>query len=87
MKAKYSIMEQRLLSLLRDQRLTSAELVKKHYRRRKPLNAQATIVSVMRGLSRKVQQNAEPFTILKSKRRGPHPIEFWKEKRNGNQGS
>ena len=44
-------------------------------------NANVVIIGVMRSLIWKMEKNKEPLRIMKSARAGPHPLEFWLEKR------
>ena len=80
---KYSPTERSLLGLIPTggRRINSAELIQLHYGRKPPFNARQAINTAMRQLMLKVSRNKEPFILAKSDRRGPHPIEYWKEKR------
>ncbi len=40
-----------------------------------------SLIGVLSTLARKVEINKEPFRVMKSRRRGPHPSEHWLEKR------
>jgi hypothetical protein len=44
-------------------------------------NANVVIIGVMRSLRWKMEKNNEPLRIMKSARAGPHPLEFWLEKK------
>lgn len=83
-KLKYSAMEQSLLALLQhvpNTRLDTNDLASSHYGRRRPRNARQSVIVTMRSLTDKVKRNKEPFIVKRSKRTGPHPIQFWIEKR------
>jgi hypothetical protein len=80
----YSARERSVFKLLpKDgKRITTNQLVKLYYKNdSRQLNANANIVGVIRSLIRKVDVNKEPFRIQKSARAGPHPLEYWLEKR------
>lgn len=58
--------------------ISTVDLTKKIYgKSRKPFNARQTVLGLMVKLSQKVKKNREPFSIQRSDRRGPHPVEFW----------
>lgn len=84
-RVSYSPSEVSLLKLLPDdgRRVSSEELTRHHYRgeRSRPFHARKAVVAVMSSLIVKVKQNREPFIIKRTDRSGPHPIQFWKEKR------
>ena len=44
-----------------------------------PYNGRTAMTGAMRSLIDKVKRNNEPFRVMKSERRGPHPMEFWIE--------
>lgn len=64
-------------------KMSSKVLVAKKYEGavQPPLNAQKMITSIMTSLIKKVDMNSEEFRISRSKRSGPHPVEFWIEER------
>lgn len=85
-KVRYSDREQSFLALLPadGKRINSEELLARYYgNKSKPFYARQIIIATMRGLMKKTMRNKEDFIIRKSKRAGPRPMEFWKEKRNG----
>jgi hypothetical protein len=82
LKVRYSNKERELFAFLRsDIRRTSVDLAKLRYKGRVPYHGKANVNAVLRSLTAKVAVNREPFRIHKSKRAGPHPIEFWVEAR------
>lgn len=75
----YSPTEGKLLSILLKQKkpISSLRLCELLYdEEERPWHAQGGVISAMRSLCRKVEHNREDFTIERSERRGPHPIEF-----------
>ena len=79
-KIKYSPSECHLLQIITgvDGPISSVKLAKLHYGRRAPFHARKAVVGFVNSLMAKVHQNGETFTIHKSKRQGPKPIEFWR---------
>ena len=75
----YSASEQRLLTLLPSDgsKITSTALIATFYGDDGPFFARAALHTLMRHLMRKVEVNAEPFTIRKTARRGPVLTKFW----------
>lgn len=43
------------------------------------INGRQTVLVALTGLKEKVTRNREPFRIIKTVRRGPHPMEWWVE--------
>jgi hypothetical protein len=82
---RYTPNQTRLLTILKEiggNPADSKRIVSLHYlRRRRPQNAQRSVVCVLNSLVDKVKKNGEKFRIVKSKRCGPYPIEYWMEKR------
>lgn len=78
---RYSNDERRIFDMLPMGRVgvTSTMIASQVYGRR--LTGRTQVVAVVRGLTAKVKRNREPFKICKSPRRGPHPSEFWLEKK------
>jgi hypothetical protein len=76
---RYTPNEARLIEILkRGRRMSSKEIIRLHYhRRRRPRFARQSVVCVLNSLVAKVSRNREDFKILKSRRNGPHPIEYW----------
>jgi hypothetical protein len=84
----YNEAEQRLFEMipLAPDRIDSKSLTKNFYKglRKKPRFEQNTIIALVNTLQWKVEQNREPFRVIKSEPRGPHPIEVWvEEQRQG----
>ncbi len=82
--ANFSAKEERLLSLVPQApgRITSVELAGRYYDGEEgelPLNAQKIVIGRMDTIGKKLDYNADTRTLHKSKRAGPHPIEFWLE--------
>jgi DNA-binding response OmpR family regulator len=78
----YSEKELALLSMLSDERnkVSSKQLATKHFGRENILILNNVIAS-MRRLKEKMDENAEPYKLMKTKPRGPRPAEFWLERR------
>lgn len=80
---RYSKAEKRVFSLLpvggRAGGVTSTMLAGILYGR--SLNGRAQIVGIVQSLIAKTKRYREPFKVCKSERAGPHPSEFWVEKR------
>ena len=85
---KYSATEQHLLVLFPEngQRITIAQLAKKHYRKvpvaRVPKYPRQSIAWILRSLTKKVKKNGEPFAVCASKFNGPHEVEYWLQPKN-----
>ncbi len=77
----YSKMERQVFAALSPQKQDSKTITKTVYQsiRRKPEFARGVIIGTLRGLSRRMIKNKEPFVIKESPARGPHPKEFWLE--------
>lgn len=85
-KKLYSRSEKQLFQLLPQdgRRITSTELTKRKTRRANSwtVNFPRNNVTVtMKHLIAKVRHNRETFVIHQSRRRGPHPVEYWIEVR------
>ncbi len=78
---KYSKGEQLCFKALNDKPRLSTNIVDKVYYKGKtvPYNGQKIVVGMLASLRRKIVANKEPFKLLSTKRRGPHPMEFWLE--------
>ncbi len=78
---RYTENEGRLLKiLLANGRLSSSEIVRRHFARRtRPPNAQRSVTTVLNSLILKTRKNGEKFRICKSRRDGPRSIEWWSE--------
>ncbi len=82
---RYSTMEERLFRLLPKDgsRISTDVLVGRYYKERSaPMNPMNVIVGAMKSLSEKATRNKEPFRIQRTELRGPHPAEWWIEKRS-----
>jgi len=80
MTTAYSVLEQRLLSLLLGRRepIDTLDLIEEFYGKGSRMaNPRQSVIALVNALQRKAKRNKEPFKVLKSKRDGPHPIEFW----------
>jgi hypothetical protein len=76
----YSPNEQRLLALLdEDNKITTSELIDKHYNGKAPENARQSINTILRRLQEKARANKEAFHVCSSKRAGPHDVVYWLE--------
>jgi len=60
-------------------KLDSKTIVKRFYHGRVPLNGQVCVMAGIRTLRRKIKHYHEPFQLMISERRGPHPVEIWME--------
>ncbi len=82
--AHFSQREERLLSLVPTApgTITSVELAGRYYDGEEgdpPLNAQKIVIGRMDTIGKKLEHNKDARRLQKSKRAGPHPIEFWLE--------
>ena len=84
----YSPSEARLFDILKEscsdeKSAKSAEdIAKLMYKRgAAPYHATRVAIMTLKSLGEKIRLNAEPFSLKKSKRRGPYPISYWLEKR------
>lgn len=79
---RYSPGERRLLALLSDKPISSEELSKKFYRDdQTPFHGRKIIIGLISSIQKKAEANKEAFSVMKSDRKGPHPIEVWVKKR------
>lgn len=78
---KLSRREQELFELLPADggRISSADLVTKFYGHQPPLYARQNVVAVMHALMLKFDRSDSQRRVRQSKRRGPHPVEYWVE--------
>lgn len=77
----YSPTETKILDHLRKvKRASTPALIEAIYGKDKPVWAAQTVVSIIRGLARKIEKNGEDFRIMQSERTPPFPYEFWLEK-------
>jgi hypothetical protein len=74
----YSNSERRLFGLLGDEPKSTLELVDAFYTDgwEAPFNGRQTITSLLSTLIKKLEFNKEPFSIQKSPRRGPVPVDY-----------
>ena len=75
----FSRREQRLYDLLPadGSRITSSDLVAAYYGDQIPLHGRATVIAMMRSILAKIEfADLEP-KVQKTKRSGPHPVQFW----------
>ena len=76
--------ERAVFSLLpqgRGQLISSDKLVKRYYRGRVPKNGRVIVGGLVRSLTVKAEILREPYIVVKTPRRGPHPIEYGVKKR------
>ena len=79
---RYSKGEQRVFEVLPKDgtKLDTVELTDRVYgRKQRPYNARQSILGTLKSLAAKAKRNKEAFTLNKSERTGPHPIQFWIE--------
>ncbi len=78
---KYSPLEEKLLALIPadGSSISSRRLIELFYGDEEPFNARAITIARITGLQRKVEL-MESWRLRKSKRRGPHPVEVWRER-------
>lgn len=82
---KYSSAEKRLFSILSTTPKDTLELADAFFaNQERPLFYREAINSALANMIRKVDANIEPFRIVKSRRRGPQPIEFHLAPREAN---
>ncbi len=80
--AGFSLKEEKLLSLIpKDGVISSIALAERYYddEPERPLNAQKIVIGRMDTIGKKLEHNGDARRLKKSKRAGPHPIEFWLE--------
>lgn len=81
--ATFSMREEKLLALIPSapSRISSSDLSAAYYvgDKQAPLNAQKIVVGRMDTIAKKLAHNGDARRLQKSKRAGPHPIEFWLE--------
>ena len=84
-KVRYSPGEQRLFALLNQKPIPSTVLAGKYYRGDVgvPYHSRKIVIGLADSLRKKVIINREPFRVIKSNRKGPHPIEIWLELTRG----
>lgn len=84
MKIDYSPRERELLAVIRaakKKRLTTTELMERVFKEEVPFNARQSISATLSSLTRKVRARGESFSVKKSSRRGPRPIQVWLEEK------
>lgn len=81
--ANFSLREEKLLALIPSApaRISSVDLAAAYYTGEPevPLNAQKIVIGRMDTIGKKLSHNGDVRRLGKSKRAGPHPIEFWLE--------
>lgn len=80
-KVKYSNGEIAVFKALSAKALSSTDIMDKIYYTKNdvPHNGRKILIGQITSLRRKIQTNREPFKLSSTKRRGPHPMEFWLE--------
>lgn len=76
---KLSAKEAALLALIPKDGSTidTAALLAAYYGEETPDNGQVIITGRLRSIGRKLDRLAHPFQLIKSERRGPHPVRVW----------
>ena len=74
-------LERELLALLRRRPRSTAELAALYWPRQPPFNGANILRGRLTGIERKLAARGEKRAVMKSPRRGPHPINYWIEKR------
>ena len=82
-KVKYSRGEQACFKALGAKPRSSTDVVNAVYKTSKevPYNGRKIVIGMLASLRRKMLANKEPFKLMNTERQGPHPIEFWLEKK------
>lgn len=81
---RYSPRERRFFALLpKDGKaINTKKLIERYYKDDElPGHPHANIIDMAGSLIEKIEKNKEPFRVKRTDRRGPHPIEFWVERR------
>jgi hypothetical protein len=80
---EYTENERELLDILLSQKglmISSNDIVRLHYaRRRRPVNANRSVTTVLNTLILKTRKNQEPYRVRKSRRDGRNSIVWWSE--------
>ncbi len=79
-KVAYSPAEKEVFSLLSRKEQTTTSLVERLYEGRgKPpsFHAGHSVSGTLRSLAKKIEINSENFALMRSARRGPHPVSHW----------
>lgn len=78
----YSETERRVFELIPvyPRRASSRDIATRRYGDDFPYHGHSIVSGVLRSLAEKIEYNKEKFRIVKSKRAGPYPIEFWLER-------
>ena len=79
-KHNYSPLERKVFEVLKEQPKSTVDITHEIYGRNRPTYARQSVLVALNGLADKVKLNREPFRVKKSKRKGPHPVNFWVEK-------
>ena len=64
-------------------KISTAEIVTAIYGDKPPINARVVIINQLRTIETKLDLMNAEYRLCSSKRNGPHPIQFWVEKRDG----
>jgi hypothetical protein len=81
---KYSPSEIRAFALLSNKPQSTLQLSDKLYnKKQRPYNARQSALDTMNRLIKKVSINNESFVVRRDERRGPHPVKFWLEVKEG----
>lgn len=84
-KVRYSKSERRAFTVLsrNGKPLSTVDLMERMYSKglRRPYHARQVVLGVLTSLGKKAHLNGEPFSVQRSRRKGPHPVEFWLERR------
>ena len=78
---KYSPSEKRLFALLSEKPISSEKLSEKFYKGATPFHGRKIVIGFITSMQKKADVNKEPFHVMKSQPRGPHPINVWLEPR------
>ena len=75
----FSPSEEKIIDLLKKHnKLTTAQIADKFYKKDRPEYARVIISGVVRSLVKKTARSKD-FRVKSSHRRGPHPMEVWIE--------
>ena len=77
---KYSKGERRIFALLSGKKVSSTDIVARHYGTDEPINGRRIVIGTLSSLRRKIAANNEPFRLMSTELSGPHAMEFWLEK-------
>lgn len=80
-RVKYSKLESRAFAALSADPIDTKELAKRLYGGNAPYHSVGAARSTVQNLIKKIDFNQEPFRVMKSAARGPHPMDWWVERR------